>query len=83
MKHAPPRRFLDRIFHGFGYTVAVKNDFRIDVAGRAANGLNQRGFAAQKPRFVGVEDRDQRDFREIQAFTQQVDADERLNSAQP
>ena len=39
-------------------------------------------FAAQKAFLVGVEDRDQRAFGNVEAFAQQVDADQRVERAE-
>ena len=46
------------------------------VARRAADRLNQRRFGAQKTFFVGVENRHQRNLRQVQSFAQQIDADQ-------
>ena len=54
----------------------------VDVARGAADGLDQRGLAAQEAFLVGVEDRDQRAFRNVEALAQQVDADQRVERAE-
>ena len=43
--------------------------------------LNQAGYRTQEADLVRVEDRDERDFREIDAFAQQVDADQDIEHA--
>ena len=40
-------------------------------------------LAAQKSFLVGIEDRDQRAFRNIEALAQQIDADQGIESAEP
>ena len=50
----------------------------MDVPRRPSHGLDQRARRAQKALFVGVEYRHQRDFRQVQAFAQQVDADQHV-----
>ena len=48
----------------------------------AADGLYQRPFGAQEAFLVGVENGDQRHFRDIEAFAQQVDAHQHVELAQ-
>ena len=52
------------------------------MAGGAAHGLDQAVAAAQEALFVGVEDGDQRDFRQVQPLAQQVDAHHHIVDAQ-
>ena len=54
----------------------------VDVAGGAADGLDQGGPRAQEALFVGVQDGHQGDFRQVQPFAQQVDADDHVEDAQ-
>ena len=61
--------------HGAGARVGVENGAAFDVARAAADGLNQRSGAAEIAFLVGVENCDQRNFRKVQAFAQQIDAD--------
>ena len=70
-------------FHRAGDRVGVEDHLAVDVAGGAADGLNQRRLAAQKTFLVGVEDRDQRAFGNVEALAQQVDADQRVERAEP
>ena len=46
------------------------------MAGAAADGLNQRSRRPQEAFFVGIENRDQRNFRQVESFAQQIDADQ-------
>ena len=48
------------------------------MAGGAAHGLDQRAGGAEEAFLVGVEDGDERDFGQVEAFAQQVDADEHV-----
>ena len=52
------------------------------VAGRPADGLDQRALVAQEALLVGIEDRHQGDLRNIQALPQQVDAHQHIELAQ-
>jgi hypothetical protein len=47
------------------------------MAGGAADGLDEgAGGTAEEAFFIGIEDGDERDLREIETFAQEVDADE-------
>ena len=72
-----------RALHRAGDLVGVEDHPAVDVARGAADGLDQRGLAAQEAFLVGVEDRDQRAFRNVEALAQQVDADQRVERAEP
>ena len=67
-----------RPLHAVGDRVGVQNHLGVDVAGGAADRLDQARLAAQKAFLVGVENRDQRDFRQVEPFAQQVHADDRV-----
>src|SRR6202022_1048735 len=75
--------FGDGALHRARHLVGVEDHLAIDVARGAADGLDQRGLAAQKTFLVGVEDRNQRAFGNVEAFAQQVDADQRVERAEP
>ena len=49
---------------------------------RAADGLDQRALRAQEAFLVGVEDRHQRHFGNVEPFAQQVDADQHVEFAE-
>jgi hypothetical protein len=59
-----------------GLLVGEEDDFAGDVAGGAAGGLDERGLAAQEAFLVGIEDADEGDLGEVEAFAEEVDADE-------
>ena len=59
-----------------GLLVGKEDDFSGDVAGGAAGGLHEGGLAAEEAFFVGIEDADEGDFGEVEAFAEEVDADE-------
>ena len=54
-----------------------------DVPRAAADGLDERSGAAEIAFLVGVENGDERNFGQIQAFAQQVDADQHVEFATP
>ena len=47
------------------------------------DGLDERALRAQEAFLVGIEDGDERDLRQVEAFAQQVDADEHVEHATP
>ena len=67
-----------RPLHRVGHPVGVEDHLGVDVAGRPADRLDQRRFAAQEPLLVRVEDGHERHFGQIEPFAQQVDADEHV-----
>ena len=75
--------FVHRALHAAGDPVGIEDDAAIDVARGTTDRLNQRSFGAQKPFFVGVEDRNQPAFGNIEPFTQQVDPDQHVIDAEP
>ena len=64
--------------HGVRHLVGVQNGAAIQVAGGAADGLNQRALRAQEAFLVRIEDGDQGNFREVETFAQEVDADQHV-----
>lgn len=65
----------DGALHRAGHAVGVEDDAAVDVARRAADGLDQGGLGAQEALLVRVEDGDQAALGDVEAFAQQVDAD--------
>ena len=61
--------------------VGVKNGAALDVARAAADGLDERGGAAQEAFLIRIENGDQRNFRQVEAFAQEVDADQHVEFA--
>ena len=68
--------------HRAGDVVGVEDDLAVDVARGAADGLDQRGLGAQEAFLVGVEDGDEAAFGNVEAFAQQVDADQHVEGAE-
>jgi hypothetical protein len=74
---------VDGPLHRVGDLSAYMMHLAVDVAGRAADRLDERGLRAQEALLVGVEDGDQRHLGQVEALAQQVDADEHVELAQP
>ena len=75
--------FVERALHRAGHPVGIEDDPALDVARGAADRLDQRGLGAQEALLVGVEDRDQPAFGDVEALAQQVDADQHVVDAEP
>ena len=67
---------VDGPLHRGGDLVGVEDDLGVDVPGRPADRLDQRGLAAEEAFLVGVEDADHRDLGQVEPLAEQVDADQ-------
>src|ERR1019366_2546875 len=66
----------DGLYHRAGHAIGVENSAGLDVPRAAADGLDERRGAAQVAFLVGIEDSDERDFGEVEALAEQVNADQ-------
>ena len=48
--------------------------YAVGIAGCAANGLDKACLTAKEALFVGIQDGNQRNFRQVETLTQQIDA---------
>ena len=74
---------VERPLHRAGDPVGIEDHPPLDVAGGAADRLDQRGLGAQEAFLVGVEDRDQAAFGDVEPLAQQVDPDQHVIDAEP
>src|SRR4051794_23112673 len=77
-----PLRLLERLLDRLGHLVGVEQHLPVHVARRAPDRLDQRRAPAQEALLVGVQDRHERDLRQVEALPQQVDADQYVVLAQ-
>src|SRR5262249_3036882 len=63
---AAPIGLGNRALHRAGHGIGIEDHAAVDVARGAADGLNERGLAAQKAFLIGVQNRDQRTFRNVE-----------------
>ena len=63
--------------------IGIEDDLAVDIARRAADRLDERGLGAQEAFLVGIENGDERAFRNVEALAQQVDADQYVEGAEP
>ena len=71
---SPAVGLVDGPLHRGGDLVGVEDDLGVDVPGRPADRLDQRGLAPQEALLVGVEDADHRHLGQVQPLAQQVHA---------
>ena len=76
-------RLLDCLPHRVRDRIRVHDDVPVRVSRRASDRLHERGLRAQESFLVGVQDRHQRDLRNVQALSQQVDAHQHVKNVQP
>ena len=75
-------RLVHGPLHGAGDAIRIEDHLAIDVSRSAADGLDQRGLAAQEAFLVGVENGDKRAFGNVEALAQQVDAHQHIEGAE-
>ncbi len=73
--------FVDEAADGFRHDVAEEHALAVHVPRGAARRLDEARFVAQEAFLVGVQDADERDFRQVETFAQQVDAHEDVHLA--
>ncbi len=75
-------RFGKSLPHALGNFIAVKNDEPVHVPGRATDGLNQRALATQEAFFISIQNRHERDFRQIETFSKKVNPHQNVKGAE-
>ena len=73
--------FADGLVHGGRYRIGVHDHQAVDVAGGAAGGLGEGAAAAEEALLVGVQDGHQGYGGDVQAFTEEVHANEHVKQA--
>ena len=71
----------DGAFHAGGHFIGVHQHYAVGIAGCAANGLDKACLTAKEALFVGIQDGNQRNFRQVETLTQQIDAHNDINGA--
>ena len=79
---APAVSLGDGVAHRVGHLVGVHDHRTVHVAGGPPDGLDERRLRTQEAFLVGVQDGHQGDLGQVEAFPEQVDADEHVELAQ-
>ena len=75
---AAARSFIDGHTHRMGHRVRIHDNQTLCVTRSASDGLDQAGLRAQETFLVSIQDRNQADLRQIQAFPEQIDTDQNI-----
>ena len=74
-------RFVHRSAHGIGNRIGIQNGFAFNISRSTSDGLNERTLASQEAFFIRIQNCDQCYFRNIQTFSQQVNADQNIENS--
>ena len=74
----PPIGLINSPLHRTGDRIGIENRPAAEIAGGAADGLNERAFRAQKAFLVRIKHRHQCHLWQVQAFPQQIDAHQHI-----
>ena len=74
-------RNFKKFFYGIGDDIRIENDPPLGVSRGAAGDLNQRTFGTQEALLVRIENRNEPNLRQVDAFAQKVDADQTVERA--
>ena len=69
--------------HRFSKGISVENDLTLRISRGTTNNLNQRSRRSEEPLFVGIKHSNQRHFRQINPFSEQIYPHDNINLATP
>ena len=75
-------RLADGTVHGIRHGIGVHDDVSLGVSGCSSDRLDQGCLRSQEAFLVGVQDRHQRDLRNVQSFSKKVDPDQDVKHIQ-
>lgn len=76
-------RLIDGQAHGLRNGIGIHDDGTFDVTCRSAGCLGQRAMRPKEPLLVGIENGDERNFRKIESFAQEINANEDVDHTFP
>ena len=82
LNRASPLRLLDRRPHRIRDRICIHDNMPLGISRCSANRLNQGRFRTQESLFIRIQNRHQRNLRDIQTLTKQVDADQHIEDIQ-
>ena len=74
----PIIRHGEEPLNALGLDVRIEDHFTIQMTGSTARGLDQARFAPQKALFIRIQNRHERHFRKVKAFTQKIDPNQHI-----
>ena len=77
-----PVRLVDGRPHGIRDLIRIHHDVTLGISRGTSNGLNQRGPAPKEALLVRIQNRYQRNLRNVQALPQKVDPDQYVEHVQ-
>ena len=78
MNRAAALRLRNGAAHGVRHVIGIHNHVPLGISRRTAYGLHERGLRAQEALLVGIQNRDQRNLRDIKTLAEQIDADQHI-----
>ena len=70
---------IDGLAHRVGNGIGIHDDLAVRVARGASDRLNKRATIAQEALFIRIENRHERNLRQVKTLAQQVDAHENID----
>ena len=74
----PSCSFINCVLHRLADAICIHDNPAVLVTCSSAYSLNKRGLCTKKSLFVRIQNRNKSDFRNIQSFSKQVNADEHV-----
>ena len=78
LNRAAAFRLRNGAAHGVRHVIGIHNHVPLGISRRTAYGLHERGLRAQEALLVGIQNRDQRNLRDVQTLAEQIDADQHI-----
>jgi len=75
--------FVNGFAHRIGDGICIEDDEAVGITGGASCGLGEGSVVSEEAFFIGIEDGYQGYFRQVEAFAEEVYADEYIKSAEP
>ncbi len=79
----PSFSLTQRALHRSRNFIRIHNHKRIHISRAPTDGLDQRTFTPQKALLVGIQNRNQTHFRQIQSISKQVDTNQHIKFPEP
>lgn len=73
--------FPERLDHRFSKIICIQDHFTIRISGSTSDNLDERCRRTEKSLFISIKYRQQRDFRQIQSFSEQIDAHDDIDNS--